>query len=115
VIRLNYLRDNVEYLKKVADINDEEIAQKLLPQEVEVSELTYNECAGYLLHSSKLKQIAYLQADEGQAGAQTISRLPCYAIANSSLKSVTTLMETNYFSESFIKLTSLVREAERTG
>jgi len=46
VIRLEYLRDT-SMLRKLLDIADE---SDVVPQRVEVSELTFNEHPGYLLH-----------------------------------------------------------------
>lgn len=53
VTRLHYLRDSA-FIRKVLDINDD---HSVLPTEVEVSELTFNEHSGYLMHEEGLKSL----------------------------------------------------------
>ncbi len=51
VISLKYNR-NVQFYEKVLDINDADISSKFLQRSIEVTSLSFNQYAGYLVHSS---------------------------------------------------------------
>jgi len=56
VTSLKYKKEN-GYLLKVLDIKDDEVAEKTLPTEIEVTDLTFNQYPGYLLHHSHLSTV----------------------------------------------------------
>jgi hypothetical protein len=53
VVALKYLRD-VAYFEKVLDITDSEVSNKVLPREMDIDVLSFNQYAGYLVQSSHL-------------------------------------------------------------
>ena len=60
VVSLKHMRA-VKYKQKVLDITDPQITEKVLPREVEVSELSFNEQPGYLIHTDHLEHVKLLE------------------------------------------------------
>ena len=56
IVSLKYTRDT-NYMRRVLDIEDSEVAQRVLPNEIEVSELLFNSLPGYLIHRDSLKSV----------------------------------------------------------
>ena len=48
-------------MQRVLDISDPAIASEVLPAEIEVSELSFNSQAGYLVHSDYLERVTLLE------------------------------------------------------
>ena len=82
VVSLKYRRD-VKYMQKVLDITDPEIAQKVLPGEIEVSELSFNSSPGYLVHKDHLQHVTLLEQDGDKLVCPPQS-LPRYTLTNYS-------------------------------
>jgi len=56
VVSLNYKRD-VNYYERVLDITDQDVSAKVLPRDIEVTPLSFNQFAGYLIHKTTIKEI----------------------------------------------------------
>ena len=56
IVSLKYTRDTT-YMKRVLDIQDAEVAERVLPTEIEVSELLFNSQPGYLVCTDALKSV----------------------------------------------------------
>ena len=56
IVGFKYTRDTL-YIKRVLDIEDSEVAERVLPSEIEVSDLHFNSLPGYLVHSDSLNAV----------------------------------------------------------
>ena len=70
------------FYERVLDIKDADVAKKLLPVRIKVTELSYNERQGYLCHSSALEEVI-ISESEPEMSAQSVadSSLPKNALS----------------------------------
>ena len=63
VVRLEYERDT-NYARRVLDVDDDEVAARYFATRVQVSDLSFNERAGYLCHQDSLEEVELLQGPD---------------------------------------------------
>ena len=99
VVSLKCKRDT-KFMQRVLDITDPQIASEVLPGEVEVSELSFNAQAGYLVHADHLQEVSLVEQEE----ERLICPPPClprYTLSNYG--KLVTLLEP-YFGRAFASM-----------
>ena len=75
VIMLEYLCDTTFY-RRVLDIEDDDIAKKVLPERIKVTDMTFNECKGYLCHAESLEKVDIFDSEDSLGCGSSSRTLP---------------------------------------